>query len=134
MLAQHPRRSNQTVFNERSLGNVRDVAAPHVQAFSYAVTEGFMSLHLPNVEFKLPGAAEAEHRLKLTFDPATLHLGVPTVEEGKLPLYPRECRGKFWPVRRYPSRLTLNLVDRARDGLRGGIERRLAVQFGWLCV
>jgi hypothetical protein len=95
MLAQHPRRSDQTVFNERSIGNVRDVAAPHVHSFSFAVTEGFLSLRLPQLEFKLPGAADVEHRVKISFDASTLHLGVPTVEEGKHPLYPRECRGEF---------------------------------------
>jgi len=95
MLASHPRRPNQAVFNERSLQNLRDVTAPHVHAFSYAVTDGFAQLRLPVLEFTLPGEGDIPHRIKITYDASTIGLGAPTTDEGKQQLFPRECRGKL---------------------------------------
>ena len=94
MLARHPRKPNQAVFDERSLNNLRDVTAPHVQSFSYAVTDGFAQLRLPTLEFALPGEDDVPHRIKVTYDSGSIAIGAPTVDEGKQPLFPRECRGK----------------------------------------
>ena len=92
MLPNHPRKPNQSVLTERSLHNLQDLTAPHVLAFSYAVTEGFNQLRLPVQEFELPNDVDSTHVVKLYFDPGSLTLAPPMVD-GK-PLYPRECRGK----------------------------------------
>jgi len=91
---QHPRRPNQAVFNERSLQNLQDLTAPHVNAFSYAVTEGFRQLRLPALEFELPGDGDSVHTVKVQYDPTSLSIAAPTIE-GKHPLFPRECRGEL---------------------------------------
>jgi hypothetical protein len=115
MLAKHPRRPNQTVFDERSLQNLRDVAGPHVQAFSYAVTEGLAQIRIPVLEFTLPGAEDVTHRIKITYDPGTLSLGYPLVDEGKGHLFPRECRGTRSNLRIFS---VLTCYNRAWNGLR----------------
>lgn len=76
----------------KALANLKDITAPHIQAFDYAVGEGFAGMVLQQQEFEVKAvnspAPGRGHTLRIWFEQVSL--GQPLVE-GKA-LFPRECR------------------------------------------